>query len=111
MGRTSGKIENSISLSTRGLLRRKMFNPQHYLHLHGAIHGTDSEEISLVFDQYIDEFDHWQRQLISELATKAVNNIKAKSLPYRHDNWITMPTQNLREPLLLSISASEMFQV
>lgn len=88
-----------------------IFNQQHYLHLHGAIHGPNSEEVSLVFDQCIEEFEHWQRQLINDLATKAVNNIKAKSLPYRHDNWITMPKQNVREPLLLSITASEMFQV
>ncbi|KAG4075265.1 hypothetical protein HA402_003056 [Bradysia odoriphaga] len=108
-GVSTTKILNAINYLISVL--REWGEQVHYLHLHGAIHGTNSEEISLVFDQYIDEFDHWQRQLISELATKAVNNIKAKSLPYRHDNWITMPTQNLREPLLLSVSASEMFQV
>ncbi|KAJ6644173.1 RINT1-like protein [Pseudolycoriella hygida] len=108
-GVSSTKILNAINYLISVL--REWGEHVHYLHLHGAIHGPNSEEISLVFDQCIDEFDHWQRQLVNELATKAVNNIKAKSLPYRHDNWITMPTQNVREPQMLSVTASEMFQV
>lgn len=68
-------------------------------------------EINSVFDQPVEELEHWQRKLVKELASKIVDEIKAKSMPYRHDNWISLPEQNTKEPFILSASAGEMFQV
>lgn len=55
--------------------------------------------------------EQWQRVLVKELASKLVDDIKAKSMAYRHNNWISMPDHNALEPFMLSATASEMFQV
>ncbi|XP_039964070.1 RINT1-like protein [Bactrocera neohumeralis] len=83
----------------------------HYLHLHAALVGPNSNEIHSVFDQPVGELEHWTKKLIESLATKAVNEIKAKSMAYRHDCWASVPDQNCKEPFILSSSAGEMFQV
>lgn len=79
--------------------------------MHTALIGTRSDEINSVFDQSIGEFEHWQNKIIQELAARGVDNIKAKTMSYRHDNWISMSDQNINEPFLLSKSAADMFQV
>ncbi|XP_005176930.1 RINT1-like protein isoform X2 [Musca domestica] len=83
----------------------------HYLHLHAALVGPNADEINSVFENPVSELEHWTEKLLKNLATKAVNEIKAKSMPYRHDCWPTMPDQNNKEPFILSPSAGEMFQV
>lgn len=83
----------------------------HYLHLHAALVGPSAEEINSVFENPVSELEHWTDKLLKNLATKAVNEIKAKSMSYRHDCWPTMPDQNNKEPFILSPSAGEMFQV
>ncbi|XP_054084438.1 RINT1-like protein isoform X4 [Zeugodacus cucurbitae] len=83
----------------------------HYLHLHAALVGRNSNEIHSVFDQPVSELEHWTKKLVESLATKAVNEIKAKSMAYRHDCWASIPDQNCKEPFILSTSAGEMFQV
>lgn len=55
--------------------------------------------------------EQWQRSLVKDLASKIVDDIKAKSMSYRHDHWISMPDQNALEPFILSVTAGEMFQV
>lgn len=84
---------------------------QHYLYLHAASIGNRAETINSVFDKSIGEFDHWQNKIIKELAARGVDNIKAKTMPYRHDNWVSMAEQNAKEPFLLSKTAGDMFQV
>ncbi|XP_043651016.1 RINT1-like protein [Drosophila teissieri] len=83
----------------------------HYLHLHAALAGPNATEINSVFEHAVAELEHWTRQLMRNLATKATNEMKAKSMSYRHDAWPTMPEQNSREPFILSPSGGEMFQV
>lgn len=85
----------------------------HYLHLHASLMGpkADEMEITSVFDKSINELDHWQTKLIKQLSSKLVSEIKAKSMPYRHSNWVSMPRQNANESLVLSYSAGEMFQL
>ncbi|XP_067647796.1 RINT1-like protein isoform X2 [Eurosta solidaginis] len=83
----------------------------HYLHLHVALVGPISNEIHSVFDHPVRELKIWAQDLIERLATKAVNEIKAKSMFYRHDCWSTMPDHNSKEPFILSPSAGEMFQI
>lgn len=83
----------------------------HYLHLHAALLGPNAEEITSVFDKSTSELDHWQNKLTKQLSSKVVDEIKAKSMPYRHDNWVSMPRQNASEPFILSYSAGEMFQL
>lgn len=83
----------------------------HYLHLHAALLGPNAEEINSVFDKIINDLDHWQNKLVKQLSSKYVDDIKAKSMPYRHDQWVTMPKQSPHEPFTLSQSAGEMFQV
>ncbi|KAL9905861.1 RINT1-like protein [Glossina fuscipes] len=83
----------------------------HYLHLHAALVGPNAEEVNSVFEHPVSELEHWTQELLKNLATKAVNEIKAKSMAYRHDGWPNMPEQNSREPFILSPSAGEMFQV
>ena len=83
----------------------------HYLHLHASLLGPNAEEISSVFDKPINELEHWQNKLIKQLSSKIVDEIKAKSMTYRHDNWVSMPKQNSSEAFILSFSAGEMFQV
>lgn len=64
-----------------------------------------------VFDKTIEELEHWQEKLLSELASKVFDEIKARSMSYRHDIWVSMSLQNPNEHLILSYSAGEMFQV
>lgn len=88
-----------------------LFDLQHYLHLYAALFGPHTDEINSVFDKVVDDLEQWQRILVKELASKLVDEIKAKSMAYRHDNWISMPDHNALEPFMLSTSAGEMFQV
>lgn len=81
----------------------------HYLHLHAALLGPNAEEITSVFDKPINELDHWQNKLVKQLSSKIVDEIKAKSMPYRHDHWVSR--QNSSESFILSYSAGEMFQL
>ncbi|KAH8366267.1 hypothetical protein KR093_011333 [Drosophila rubida] len=83
----------------------------HYLHLHTALAGPNANEIHSVFQHAVDELVHWASQLMRNLANKAVNEMKAKSMNYRHDAWPSMPEQNSKEPFILSPSGGEMFQV
>lgn len=83
----------------------------HYLHLHAARLGPNAEEITSVFDKPVGELDHWQNKLVKQLSSKVVDEVKAKSMPYRHDNWVAMPRQNSSEPFIISYSAGEMFQL
>ncbi|XP_017063376.1 RINT1-like protein [Drosophila eugracilis] len=83
----------------------------HYLHLHAVLAGPNAPEINSVFEHAVAELEHWAKQLMRNLATKATNEMKAKSMSYRHDAWPTMPEQNCREPFILSPSGGEMFQV
>ncbi|XP_055836997.1 RINT1-like protein isoform X1 [Episyrphus balteatus] len=83
----------------------------HYLHLHAALVGPNANEINSVFEHPVEELEHWQQKLVKNLATKAVNEIKAKSMPYRHDKWQSLSDNISREPFMLSTSAGEMFQV
>lgn len=95
----------------------------HYLHLHVAHNGfaaDDSDtgdEVRSVFESPIGEFEHWQRQIIDALAGKIVDDIKAKSRAYRHDQWVTMAnvtatkTTATKDEFTLSATAGEMFQL
>lgn len=83
----------------------------HYLHLHAALMGPDAEEVNSVFDHSVEVWGQWQQKLTKELAARVVDDIKAKSMPYRHDNWMSMLEQNAKEPFILSPTAGEMFQV
>lgn len=85
----------------------------HYLHLLAAIHGPSLEgELNCVFDHIIKELEHWQTRLVKALACRLVDDIKAKSMPYRHDNWISMPELDpKRDPMMLSFTAGDMFQL
>jgi hypothetical protein len=64
-----------------------------------------------VFEKSIEELEHWQHKLVVDLSSKIVDNFKAKSMPYRHDVWVSMPEQITKELLMLSVTAGEMFQV
>ncbi|XP_055703383.1 RINT1-like protein [Phlebotomus papatasi] len=103
------KILNAVNYLTSVL--REWGENVHYLHLHAALVGPDAPEINSVFEKPVEELEHWQRKLVKELAGKVVDDIKAKSMPYRHDLWVTMPEQNAKEPFILSITAGEMFQI
>lgn len=94
-------------------IKKTIFNLsfQHYLHLHASLIGPNAEEVSSVFDKSIDELEHWQKKLIKQLASKAVDEIKARSMTYRHDQWVNMPKQHTNESSILSYSAGEMFQL
>jgi RAD50-interacting protein 1 len=83
----------------------------HYLHLHASLLGPSAEEITSVFDKSISELDHWENKLVKQLSSKIVDEIKAKSMPYRHDNWVSMPRQNPQESFNLSQTAGEMFEL
>lgn len=86
-------------------------NSQHYLHLYAALFGPHTDEINSVFDKVVDDFEHWQRTLVTDLASKLVDGIKAKSMAYRRDNWNDMPDRDARQPFMISTTAGEMFQV
>lgn len=107
MGTT--KILNAINYVTSVL--REWGENVHYLHLHVALMGVDCEEVHSVFDNAVEQWEQWQRKLMKELASRVVDDIKAKSMPYRHDHWISMLEQNAKEPFILSTAAGEMFQV
>lgn len=82
------------------------------MHLHVALIGPNaSDDIASVFEKSIEEFEHWQRQIIKELSSKIVDDIKARSMSYRHDNWISMPDHSPKDTFALSPTAGEMFQV
>ncbi|XP_053685469.1 RINT1-like protein [Sabethes cyaneus] len=104
----STKILNAINYITSVL--REWGENVHYLHLHAALYGPDADEISSVFDKTIDELEHWQRALVKDLATRVVDEVRAKSRPYRHDQWPTMNQLDTKETFMLSGSAGEMFQ-
>lgn len=106
---SSTKILNAINYITSVL--REWGENVHYLHLHAARYGPYADEISSVFDKTIEEMDHWQRALVKDLASRVVDDFKAKSRPYRHDNWPSMNQLDTKETFMLSASASEMFQI
>ncbi|KNC26286.1 RINT1-like protein [Lucilia cuprina] len=111
---SSGSVESITILNAINYIKMVLSEwgeNVHYLHLHAALVGPNAEEISSVFEHPVEELEHWTQQLLKNLATKAVNEIKAKSMPYRHDCWPSMPEQNSKEPFILSPSAGEMFQV
>jgi len=111
------QLHNTGSVSTLNVLNaifyiaavlREWGENVHYLHLHAALLGPNADEITSVFDKSIEELEHWQNKMIKQLASKAVDEIKARSMPYRHDTWVTMARTN--EALILSYSAGDMFQ-
>lgn len=85
----------------------------HYLHLLAAIHGPHQidEAANCVFDSIIKELEHWEGKLVRALAHRLVDDIKAKSMAYRHDTWISMPDADPKVPLMLSFTAGDMFQL
>lgn len=106
--------ENIVSISLLALHSVSLINLltfKHYLHLHAALLGPNPSEINTVFEDSVNELEHWQQRLIQNVSSKVVSEIKAKSMAYRHDNWATLPEQNSKEPFILSASAGEMFQV
>lgn len=103
------KILNAINYVTSVL--QEWGENVHYLHLHAALMGPDVEEVTSVFDSSVELWEQWQRKLVKELASRVVDDIKAKSMSYRHDHWISMLEQNAKEPFILSATAGEMFQV
>ncbi|XP_055534418.1 RINT1-like protein [Wyeomyia smithii] len=105
---SSTKILNAINYITSVL--REWGENVHYLHLHAALYGPDADEVSSVFDKTTDELEHWQRSLVKDLSTRVVDEVRAKSRPYRHDHWPTMNQLDTKETFMLSTSASEMFQ-
>lgn len=82
----------------------------HYLHLHASLLGH-AEEITSVFEKPIKELDHWQNKLVKQVSSRLVDEIKSKTMSYRHDNWVTMPKQSSNEAFVLSHSAGDMYQV
>ncbi|XP_055611067.1 RINT1-like protein [Uranotaenia lowii] len=105
---SSTKILNAINYINSVL--REWGENVHYLHLHAALYGPNADEISSVFDKTVDELDHWQRALVKDLSQRSVEDIKSKSRPYRHDIWPSMNQLDTKETLMLSATASEMFQ-
>lgn len=103
------KILNAISYVNSVL--KEWGENVHYLHLHAALIGPNADEINSVFDKTITEIEHWQKKLIKELSLHVVDEVKAKSMRYRHDNWVSMLEQNSKEPFMLSVTAGDMFQV
>lgn len=81
------------------------------MHLHAALIGPNADEIDSVFDESIEQLEHWMHSLIADLSQKSVDDIKARSMAYRHDQWVSMHELNSREPYILSATAAEMFQV
>lgn len=64
-----------------------------------------------MFDKVVDDMEHWQKTLVRDLASKLVDDIKAKSMAYRRDIWNYMPDRDARQPFMISTTAGEMFQV
>lgn len=126
----STKILNAIHYLVSVL--REWGESVHYLHLQIAQAGRlfrsaataggddgiallgaddDSEEVAAVFEKPVSEFEHWSGQIVSELAGKILDDIKAKSMQYRHDEWVRMPALGARDTFALSPTAGEMFQL
>lgn len=85
----------------------------HYLHMVAAIHGPNlKEELNTVFEDIIKVLEHWRNKLVKALSARLVDDIKAKSMAYRHDNWIGMPATDPKvDPMILSFTAGDMFQL
>lgn len=83
----------------------------HYLHLLSAWHSPNNDNINSVFEVIIKELEHWQAKLVKALAARVVDDIKAKSMAYRHDNWPAMVEHDPKIPMMLSHTAGEMFQL
>jgi len=86
-------------------------NNIHYLHMLMSIHGPNVEAEGTVFTPIIKELEHWELKLVNALAYRLVDDIKAKSMPYRHDNWIAMPEIDPKIPMSLSFTGGDMFQL
>lgn len=122
---SSTKILNAINYLVAVL--REWGENVHYLHLHVAHNGgvdadidiENGDEVRSVFESPIGEFEHWQRQIVDTLAGKIVDDIKAKSRAYRHDQWVTMGSNTAavvknpqaKDEFTLSATAGEMFQL
>lgn len=109
---SSTKVLNAIHYLVSVL--REWGESVHYLHLHVAQIGAtgDTDDVASVFEKPISEFEHWQRLIVADLAGKVVDDIKAKSMPYRHDHWVTMIASTAAsDTFALSATAGEMFQL
>ncbi|XP_055622664.1 RINT1-like protein [Toxorhynchites rutilus septentrionalis] len=106
---SSTKILNAINYITSVL--QEWGENVHYLHLHAALYGPHTDEISSVFDKTIEELDHWQNTLVRNLSSRVVDEVKAKSRSYRHDIWPIIDQLDTKETFMLSATSSEMFQV
>lgn len=109
---SSTKVLNAIHYLVSVL--REWGESVHYLHLHVAQIGAtgDTDDVASVFEKPIGEFEHWQRLIVADLAGKVVDDIKAKSMPYRHDHWVTMAAPTAAADVFaLSATAGEMFQL
>ncbi|XP_053675678.1 RINT1-like protein [Anopheles nili] len=102
------KILNALNYLTSVL--REWGENVHYLHLHAALYGTDAEEISSVFDQTIEELNYCHQKLIEEMVTWIVHEITSRSRAYRYDLWPSLNLHEAKETIMVSASASEMFQ-
>lgn len=118
--RRLGQLHNTGYVNTLNVLNaifyvcavlREWGENVHYLHLHAALLGPNADEINSVFDKTVSELDHWENKLIKQLSAKFVDDIKSKTMAYRHDFWVSMPKQSPNESFTLSQSAGEMFQV
>uniref|UniRef100_A0A182SWB8 Uncharacterized protein n=1 Tax=Anopheles maculatus TaxID=74869 RepID=A0A182SWB8_9DIPT len=78
--------------------------------MHAALYGPDADEISSVFDRTIEELNYCHQKLVEELVTWIVHEITSRSRPYRYDLWPSMNPHDAKETLMVSPSASEMFQ-
>lgn len=108
---SSTKVLNAIHYLVSVL--REWGESVHYLHLNVAQMGrpdSGEDDVTSVFEKSIGEFEHWHRQIIADLAARIVDDIKAKSMPYRHDQWVTMPALDAASTFALSATAGEMFQ-
>lgn len=111
---SSTKVLNAIHYLVSVL--REWGESVHYLHLHVAQIGAtgDTDDVASVFEKPIGEFEHWHRLIVADLAGKVVDDIKAKSMAYRHDQWVTMnmPTASATASTFsLSATAGDMFQL
>uniref|UniRef100_A0A182Q7G6 RAD50-interacting protein 1 n=1 Tax=Anopheles farauti TaxID=69004 RepID=A0A182Q7G6_9DIPT len=107
-GVNPSKILNALNYLTSVL--REWGENVHYLHLHAALYGPDADEISSVFDQKIEELHYCHQKLVEELVTWIVHEITARSRPYRYDQWPSLNLHDAKETLMVSATASEMFQ-
>lgn len=82
----------------------------HYLHLLTARHGLNLTEADSVFEPILKELEKLQTNLLRSLASRLVDDVKAKSMAYRHSNWSELPELDTNAPIMLSTTAGEMFQ-